>query len=30
VLYRGRLVGERPANMNERAAIGALMSGQAA
>ena len=30
VLYRGRLVGERPANMSERAAIGALMSGQVA
>ena len=30
VLYRGRLVGERPANMGERAAIGALMSGQIA
>ena len=28
VLYRGRLVGERPAKMNERGAIGALMSGQ--
>jgi simple sugar transport system ATP-binding protein len=28
VLYRGRLVGERPASMDERAAIGALMSGQ--
>jgi len=28
VLYRGRLVGERPAAMSERAAIGALMSGQ--
>jgi general nucleoside transport system ATP-binding protein len=28
VLYRGRLVGERPAEMNERGAIGALMSGQ--
>jgi len=30
VLYRGRLVGERPAEMGERAAIGALMSGQLA
>jgi general nucleoside transport system ATP-binding protein len=30
VLYRGRLVGERPAEMNERGAIGALMSGQVA
>jgi simple sugar transport system ATP-binding protein len=30
VLYRGRLVGERPADMNERGAIGALMSGQLA
>ena len=30
VLYRGRLVGERPADMSERAAIGALMSGQVA
>jgi len=30
VLYRGRLVGERPAEMGERAAIGALMSGQGA
>jgi ABC-type uncharacterized transport system ATPase subunit len=28
VLYRGRLVGERPAEMGERGAIGALMSGQ--
>jgi ABC-type uncharacterized transport system ATPase subunit len=28
VLYRGRLVGERPAEMSERGAIGALMSGQ--
>lgn len=28
VLYRGRLVGERPAEPAERAAIGALMSGQ--
>jgi general nucleoside transport system ATP-binding protein len=28
VLYRGRLVGERPAAMKERSAIGALMSGQ--
>ena len=28
VLYRGRLVGERPADMGERGAIGALMSGQ--
>lgn len=28
VLYRGRLVGERPAEMDERGAIGALMSGQ--
>jgi ABC-type uncharacterized transport system ATPase subunit len=28
VLYRGRLVGQRPADMTERAAIGALMSGQ--
>ena len=28
VLYRGRLVGERPAEMTERGAIGALMSGQ--
>jgi simple sugar transport system ATP-binding protein len=28
VLYRGRLVGERPAEMIERGAIGALMSGQ--
>jgi simple sugar transport system ATP-binding protein len=28
VLYRGRLVGERPAEMKERGAIGALMSGQ--
>ncbi|WP_370152366.1 ABC transporter ATP-binding protein [Ferrovibrio sp.] len=27
VLYRGRLVGERPAEPGERAAIGALMSG---
>jgi len=30
VLYRGRLVGERPAAMSERPAIGALMSGQVA
>jgi ABC-type uncharacterized transport system ATPase subunit len=30
VLYRGRLVGERPAEMSERGAIGALMSGQVA
>jgi simple sugar transport system ATP-binding protein len=30
VLYRGRLVGERPAAMSERTAIGALMSGQVA
>ncbi len=30
VLYRGRLVGERPADMSERGAIGALMSGQVA
>jgi len=30
VLYRGRLVGERPAEMTERGAIGALMSGQVA
>jgi ABC-type uncharacterized transport system ATPase subunit len=30
VLYRGRLVGERPAEMGERGAIGALMSGQLA
>ncbi|WP_300301940.1 ABC transporter ATP-binding protein [Ferrovibrio sp.] len=30
VLYRGRLVGERPARASERGAIGALMSGQAA
>lgn len=30
VLYRGRLVGERPANATERTAIGALMSGQVA
>ncbi len=30
VLYRGRLVGERPAEMGERPAIGALMSGQLA
>jgi ABC-type uncharacterized transport system ATPase subunit len=30
VLYRGRLVGERPADMSERGAIGALMSGQIA
>jgi general nucleoside transport system ATP-binding protein len=30
VLYRGRLVGERPAEMGERGAIGALMSGQVA
>jgi simple sugar transport system ATP-binding protein len=30
VLYRGRLVGERPAEMSERPAIGALMSGQVA
>ena len=30
VLYRGRLVGERPAEMSERGAIGALMSGQGA
>lgn len=30
VLYRGRLVGERPAEMSERGAIGALMSGQIA
>ena len=30
VLYRGRLVGERPADMGERGAIGALMSGQVA
>ena len=28
VLYRGRLVGERPAEMSERGAIGALRSGQ--
>jgi len=28
VLYRGRVVGERPADINERGAIGALMSGQ--
>ena len=28
VLYRGRLVGERPARADERPAIGALMSGQ--
>lgn len=28
VLYRGRLVGERPAHTGERPAIGALMSGQ--
>jgi len=30
VLYRGRLVGERPARPQERPAIGALMSGQGA
>ena len=30
VLYRGRLVGELPADMGQRAAIGALMSGQIA
>jgi simple sugar transport system ATP-binding protein len=30
VLYRGRLVGERPAEMGERGAIGGLMSGQVA
>ncbi|MCA0304716.1 MAG: ABC transporter ATP-binding protein [Proteobacteria bacterium] len=30
VLYRGRLVGERPAQPTERPAIGALMSGQGA
>ena len=30
VLYRGRLVGQRPAEMGERGAIGALMSGQVA
>lgn len=30
VLYRGRLVGERPAEIGERGAIGALMSGQVA
>ena len=30
VLYRGRLVGERPAERGERGAIGALMSGQVA
>jgi simple sugar transport system ATP-binding protein len=30
VLYRGRLVGQRPAEMSERGAIGALMSGQVA
>jgi len=30
VLYRGRLVGERPAERGERGAIGALMSGQLA
>lgn len=30
VLYRGRLVGERPAAMDQRSAIGALMSGQGA
>jgi len=30
VLYRGRIVGERPARSAERPAIGALMSGQAA
>ena len=30
VLYRGRVVGERPAEMGERGAIGALMSGQVA
>jgi general nucleoside transport system ATP-binding protein len=30
VLYRGRLVGERPAVASERGAIGALMSGQVA
>ena len=30
VLYRGRLVGERPAGIGERGAIGALMSGQVA
>ena len=28
VLYRGRLVGERPAEIGERGAIGALMSGR--
>ena len=30
VLYRGRLVGERPAHPGERPAIGALMTGQGA
>jgi len=30
VLYRGRVVGERPAKAEERAAIGGLMSGHAA
>ena len=30
VLYRGRLVGERPAAIEQRGAIGALMSGQVA
>ena len=30
VMYRGRLVGERPARPGERQVIGALMSGQGA
>ena len=30
VIYRGCMVGERPADMSERGAIGALMSGQVA
>ncbi|MGQ3028509.1 MAG: ABC transporter ATP-binding protein [Ferrovibrionaceae bacterium] len=30
VLYRGRIVGERPADPSQREAIGALMAGQAA
>jgi simple sugar transport system ATP-binding protein len=30
VLYRGRIVGEKPARTDQRQAIGALMSGHAA
>ena len=30
VLYRGRIIGERPAHPRHRAAIGAMMAGQSA